>query len=51
MQKKQVLRDALEEMGHLQPKMPMQVDNSTAVGVTNNNIRPKHTKAMDMQFH
>jgi hypothetical protein len=29
----------------------MQTNNSTALGVVNNNIQPQHTKAMDMQFH
>jgi hypothetical protein len=41
----------LEEMGHKQPPTPMQTDNTTAVGVVNNNIQPKRTKAMDMRFH
>jgi hypothetical protein len=41
----------LEEMGHKQPPTPMQTKNTTAVGVVNNNIQPKCTKAMDMHFH
>jgi hypothetical protein len=41
----------LAEMGHKQPPTPIQTDNSTALGVVNNNIQPRHTKAMDMQFH
>jgi hypothetical protein len=41
----------LAEMGHKQPPTPMQTDNSTALGVGNNNIQPRRTKAMDMQFH
>jgi hypothetical protein len=41
----------LAEMGHKQPPTPMQTDNSTALGVVNNNIQPRRTKAMDMQFH
>ena len=44
-------RHAQIEMGHPQPKTPMQTDNSTALGVINNNIQPRRTKAMDMQFH
>jgi len=44
-------RHVLEEMGHKQPPTPMQTDNSTALGVVNNNIQPRHTKAMDMHFH
>ena len=45
------LRVMLEEMGHPQPKTPMQTDNSTAMGVVANKIQPKRTKAMDMIFH
>jgi len=45
------IRQILEEMGHKQPPTPMQVDNSTAVGIVNNKILPKATKAMDMRFH
>ena len=29
----------------------MQTDNTTALGVVNNNIQPRRTKAMDMRFH
>ena len=45
------MRILLEEMGHPQPKTPMQMDNSTALGVVTNTIQPKRTKAMDMRFH
>jgi hypothetical protein len=45
------LRQILEEMGHKQPKTPIQTDNTTAEGVVNNKIQPKRTKAMDMRFH
>jgi hypothetical protein len=38
-------------MGHPQPPTPIQSDNSTALGVVNNTIQPKRTKAMDMHFH
>ena len=44
-------RQTLAEMGHKQPPTPMQTNNSTALGVVNNNIQPQCTKAMDMQFH
>ncbi len=44
-------RQSLAEMGHKQPPTPMQNENSTAFGVVNNNIQPRCTKAMDMQFH
>ena len=45
------IRTILEEMGHHQPHTPVQTDNSTANGVVNNIIQPKHMKAMDMRFH
>ncbi len=45
------LRHLLLEMGHAQPPTPIQTDNSTALGVVNNTIQPKRTKAMDMRFH
>ena len=44
-------RTLLKEMGHPQPETPMQTDNTTALGVVNNNIQPRRTKAMDMRFH
>ncbi len=41
----------LAEMSHKQPQTPMQTNNTTALGVVNNNIQPRRTKAMDMRFH
>ena len=38
-------------MSHKQPRTPVQTDNSTAEGVTNNKIEPKRTKSMDIRFH
>ncbi len=35
------LQQILEEMGHPQPKTPIQTDNTTAEGVINNKIPPK----------
>ena len=43
-------RQLLEEMGHKQPPTPIQIDNTTALGVVNNNVLKK-LKAMDMRFH
>ena len=45
------LHQILTEMGHPQPRTPIQTDNSTAEGVVNRKIQPKRTKAMDMRFH
>ena len=44
------MRRVLHEMGHSQPRTPIQTDNSTAEGVINARVRPKRTKAMDMRF-
>eukprot|EP00804_Cyclotella_cryptica_P007584 CCRYP_010663-RA/>CCRYP_010663-RA protein AED:0.17 eAED:0.17 QI:0/0/0/1/1/1/2/0/834 len=44
-------RHLLNELGHPQPSTPIQIDNSTALGVVSNIIQPKRTKAMDMRFH
>ncbi len=41
-------RQTLEEMGHKQPPTPMQTDNTTALGIVNNNIQPRCNKAMHM---
>jgi len=45
------IRQILHELGHQQPRTPVQTDNSTAEGIINNKILPKATKAMDMRFH
>ena len=44
-------RHLLEEMGHPQPPTPIQIDNSTALGVVTKTMQPKQTKAMNMRFH
>ena len=44
------IRRMLTEMGHPQPRTPIQTDNSTAEGVINSRVRPKRTKSMDMRF-
>ncbi len=45
------LRHILTEMGHPQPRTPIQTGNSTANGVIHNKIQPRQTKAMDMRFY
>jgi hypothetical protein len=40
----------LKFMGHPQPPTPMQMDNTTALGVVNNNVIKK-LKAIDMKYH
>ena len=41
-------RHTLEEMGHPQPPTPIQTNNTTALDVVPNTIKPKRTKVMDM---
>ena len=43
------MRTTLKELGHPQPATPLQVDNQTAVGFANDNIKHKHSKAIDMR--
>ena len=45
------IRQILQELGHKQPRTPMQTDNTTAKAIINNKVQPKRTKAMDMRFH
>jgi hypothetical protein len=45
------LQQILEEMGHSQPRTPLQTNNTTAEGLINNKIQQKRTKAMDMRYH
>jgi hypothetical protein len=45
------MRQTLEELDHLQPRMPIQTANSTALALLTNKILPKALKAMDMRFH
>jgi hypothetical protein len=44
------MRRMLSEMGHPQPRTPIQTDNSTAEGVINSQIHQRRTKSMDMRF-
>ena len=46
-----ILRTTLHEMGYPQPPTPIQVDNSTACGIANDNIKLQRSKAIDMRFH
>ena len=45
------IRTTLIEIHHTQPPTPIQVDNSTAVGIANKSIKQKRSKAMDIRFH
>ena len=45
------IRTTIKELGHPQPTTPMQVDNTTAVGFTNNTIKQKRSNSIDMRFY
>ena len=45
------MRHLLEEMGHKQPKSPIETDISRACGVVNSSIQPRQTKALVMRFY
>ena len=45
------LRHALIEMGHKQPPTPIQSDNTTAVGLANDTIKQRFSKALDMRWY
>ena len=45
------IRNILEEMGHKQPRTPIQTDNLIAEGIINLCVQPKQTKAMDMRLY
>ena len=46
-----ILRLTLSEMGHPQPPTPIRTDNSTAAGITNNTIRQRRSRSMDVRFY
>jgi hypothetical protein len=45
------LRVTLTELGHRQPPTSLRTDNSTALGILNENIKQKRSKAMDIRYH
>jgi hypothetical protein len=40
----------LREIGHPQPHIPINCDNSTTVGIANNTIKRQHSRSMEMRF-
>lgn len=44
------IRQALEEMGHLQPATPIKTDNATAKGILTATMRPKMSKSIDKNY-
>ncbi len=45
------MQQTLIELGHPQPRTPIQTDNATAHALLTNKILPKTLKAMNMRFH
>ena len=50
-QEKVSMRNTLGEMRWPQPKSPIQIDNSAALGVVNNTIVPRKLEAVDHRLH
>ena len=51
MKQAMLMQQTLHELGHLQPLMPVQTDNSMTFGMVMNKIIPKATKGMNMGYH
>jgi hypothetical protein len=49
-QEAKVIRLILTEMGHPQPKIPIHIDNTTAVGIVNNTIKRQRSRAMETRY-
>jgi hypothetical protein len=45
------LRTILADLGYPQPPTTILCDNTTAIGLANDNIKMKRSKAIDMRFH
>ena len=45
------IRTTLQELGHPQPATPIQTDNATAMGIANDTVKQRKSKAMDMRFY
>jgi len=40
----------LLEMSHLQPAIPIHYDNTIAVGIVNNTVKPQRSRAIEMRY-
>ena len=45
------MRYTLIEMGHPQPRTPIQTENTTAVRIATDTIKQKYTKALDTRYY
>ena len=46
-----MIRNMLEDMGHPQPATLIEADNACAVGLANDTVKQKRSKAIDMRFY
>jgi hypothetical protein len=46
-----ILCTTLEEMGHPRPPMPLQNYNTTDMGYSNDTLKQRRTRAMNMRFY
>jgi hypothetical protein len=44
-------RTILSALGYSQPPSPLYADNSAAVGIANDIVKLKRSKAIDMRYH
>ncbi len=45
-----IFRQTLKDLGHPQPKTPVNCDNATAVGIASNTVKGQRSRWMEMQF-
>ena len=46
-----MLRNTLQDLGYPQGPTPIQADNACAVGLANDQVKQKRSKAIDMRFY
>ena len=47
----EVIRVILGDLGHSQPSTPLQADNKCTVGISNDSVKQKRSKAVDMRYY
>ena len=46
-----VLRNNLQDLGHMRPATPVQTDNSTAKGIIKHTVKQRRSKAIDVLYY
>jgi hypothetical protein len=49
-QEAKVIRLVIEELGHLQPPTPIQIDNTTTVSIVKSTIKQQRSHVMEMRY-